>query len=79
MAENLQPWKIRRVVLIGIAVFCGALAWYATGINSAHSADIARSALWAMVAAGSVYALGVSAEQVITLIKIWKDKDKPID
>ena len=70
----MQKWTIRRAVLIGAAIFFGVVIWRGMTLETATAKIAVDGATWAIVVCLAVYALGVSAEQLIVLIKAIKSK-----
>lgn len=71
--QTTEPkWTIRRAVLIGAALFFAAVIWRGMTLETETAAIAVGAGIWALVASLSVYALGVSAEQLIKLMSLWR-------
>ena len=70
---GLEKWTIRRAALLGAAFFFGGVIWRGMTLTTPTAERAVDGAIWAMVAVLAVYALGVSAEQLIVLIKTIRD------
>lgn len=70
-----QKWTIRRAALIGAALFFGAVIWRGMTLTTRTAEIAVDGSIWAIVASLAVYALGVSAEQLIEVIRIMKTGD----
>lgn len=67
-----EAWTIRRAVLIGAAFFFGSVIWRGMLLETQTAEVAVDGATWALVACLAVYALGVSAEQLILLVQTFK-------
>ena len=69
---TLEKWTIRRAVLIVASVFFAAVIWRGMTLETPTAEIAVDGATWAIVVCLAVYALGVSAEQLIVLIRTLK-------
>lgn len=71
-----EKWVIRRAVLICLCVYFCYLTWELKDLETATAKILSEYSMWAALWCGGIYALGVSAEQLIFLVKTWKRGDQ---
>lgn len=70
----MEKWTIRRAALIGAAFFFGCVIWRGMTLTTPTAEIAVDGSIWAIVVCLAIYALGVSAEQAIEILKTMKGK-----